>query len=243
MIGALLLTTSALALPPAADDAAGQAFTKVIERMDAVERSLRTSTFRFYQREWVNGRMSDLVVLAVKLRHPHDRFLEYVGDKHTGRKVLYRGPSWNDGDMRVDPNLPLTPNLNLDPNGRLATDGQRYTILEMSVSRTVKLVVRDAIKVRDHPSWVPQVQDLGVEMVHGEQGRCFDTVSPKDEDPSFYGSRTKLCVNEKVGLPNLLKTWNVEDGAMRLVEDYAYIGMVVNPALSDADFDPDAAGF
>jgi len=243
MLYALVFVASAHALPPADGDADGQAFTKAVERMAAVEQSLRTVSFRFYQREWVDGAMSDLVVLAVKLRQPHDRYLEYVGDKHTGRKVLYRGPDWNGGDMRVDPNLPLTPNLNLDPKGRLATDGQRHTILEMSVSRTVNLVVRDALKVRDHSSWVPKVTDLGVEMVHGEQGRCFDTVSPKDEDPSFYGSRTKICINEKVGLPNLLQTWNVEDGAMRLVEDYAYIGLVVNPKLGDADFDPDALGF
>lgn len=239
---ALLAPQVALARPPAADDADANAFREVVERMQTVSEGLRDATFTFYQREWVDGAMTPLAVMAVKVRKPNDVFLEYVGDKYKGRKVLYRGQGWNEGRLRVDPNIMLTPVLNLDPKGRMAMDGQRYTIREMSVTRTVGLIITDALKVNDHPEYEPMVQDLGNETVYGETGRCFRSELPKERDPGFYGKKVKLCASPRTGLPNLVQIWNVEDGALRMVENYAYIGLKVNPGLSDADFDPQTHG-
>ena len=61
----LLLVGSVHARAPAPDDADGQAFARVLERMHAVVTGLRDCTFTLYKQEWVDGAMGSLSVADV----------------------------------------------------------------------------------------------------------------------------------------------------------------------------------
>jgi len=231
----LFLTLATYAVPPAKDDAAANAFRDTLERMQGVVESINDLTTTFYQREWVDGEMTPETVIEVKWRRAEDLVLRYVGNEHTGRVVVWQGPEHNESQIRVNPGRFL-PTLSLAYDGALATRGQRHTIRDLPVTKLAKLIIDGAMKVNDHPVWLPAVTDLGETTVRGEASRCFDTATPKAEDPTLYAYRVKLCVSPTTGLPNTIQVWDHEDGEIRLVEDYAYIGTQTNVGLTDADF-------
>ena len=54
--------------------------------------------------------------------------------------------------------------------------------------------------------------------------------------PKTYGARTELAIDLGTGLPIRVTIW---DAAGRLYERYDYMDVVVNPRLTDIDFDPE----
>lgn len=234
----LLMLSIAFALPP--HDDASRDFLAAVERMDRAMAGSSTQTYTLYKREWVDGELTDEQTLHVKFRVPEDLVITYGGSKE-GRVILYRGAEWNDGKLRVDPG-PLLPVVSVDPKGAIAREGERYGVRESRTLHAVALISRDSHKIEAHPTWKAQVVDEGPSTVRGEAVRCFDTRSPKDEDPSLYAARTRVCFGDAHGLPVLLESWNVEDGAMRLVEHYEFVGIDLEANLSDADFDPETYG-
>lgn len=234
----LLLIPTALALPP--HDDASRAFLARVERMEAAMQASPSQTYTLYKREWVDGEFTDEQTLHMKFRQPDDVLIAYAGEKE-GRVVLYKGADWNDGELRVDPG-PLLPVVNIDKDGIVARDGERYGVLESRTLHVTTLVSRETNRVKEHPTWLPEVVDEGVSTVRGEAVHCFDTKAPKHEDPTLYASRTRVCFSEAHDLPVKIEVWNHEDGAMRRVELYEFIGVDTRAGLTDADFDPETYG-
>lgn len=242
MFTALLpLLTAASAVPPAPDDADALAFQAQMERMAAVIADMKDCTFTFRSQEYIGGSMTDWSVAEVKFRVETDVYMKFTEGPNAGRELLYRGESWNGGRMKVDPGRFL-PVLNLHPEGRLARRGNRHTIRDLPLPVLGAKVLADAVKVRDHATWTPDVVDLGSEPIGGRPARCFDSTLPKDEDPTLYAHKVRICLDEATGLPARMRIHDREDGAIRLVEAYDYEQLKVDSGLSDADFDPATYG-
>ncbi|MEZ4318297.1 MAG: DUF1571 domain-containing protein [Myxococcota bacterium] len=231
----------ALAVPPAPDDTAALAFQAGMERMAAVNAGLKGCTFTFRSQEYVDGATTDWSTADVKFRVEEDIYMSFTAGPNEGRKVLYRGPDWNGGKFRVDPGRWM-PVLSLHPDSRLARRGGRHSIRELPLTRLGAKILTDAIAVRDHPTWKPDIDDLGTQSIGGSPARCYDSRLPKSEDASLYAHRVEICLDDATGLPARLKIWDHEDGSVRLVESYEYRDLKVNPGLTDADFDPDTYG-
>jgi len=236
-----LISSSSLAVEPAVDDHAALAFRDTLERMTEAVSGLHDLKMTFYQREWVNGAFGTLKTIEVKWRREEDLVLQYVGDTHPGRVVIWRGLERDQGKIRVDPGRFL-PAMSLAFDGMLATRGNRHTIRDLPVTKLARRIIDGALAVNDHPVWKPQVVDLGPSTVRGEATHCFDTRTPKDEDPSLYAYRVKVCVNPNTALPNSVRVWDLDGGEVRLVEEYDYIGTQVNVGLTDEDFSWDTYG-
>jgi hypothetical protein len=240
----MLLTTllaSALALPPAEGDTASQGFEQALRAMNAVGEGLQDATFTLYKREWVRGSQGSLSVLDVKFRRAEDVVLTFVDGPNSGRVVLWRGPEWNGGRFRVDPGR-FIPVMSLHPDGSLAMRGNRHSIRELPPMLLIDKITKDALKVNDSPTFKPDVTALGSEDVHGEKATCWEAKLPKAEDDTFYAYKVKICVNPKTSMVNRIKVWDHEDGQVRLVEEYDYVGFIANPGLSESDFAPETYG-
>ncbi len=216
-----------------------------LERMRAAAASLKQYTYTFRRHEWVDGKQGDPQLMAVKFRKPMDIYMTWVGDAHTGRELLYR-KGWNDGKMRVHPTPgALIPSLNLDPNGKLATKGSRHGIELIDLSNVTAIILAQTDRLDKNPDLSATFTDQGKQVVNGEASHCTRIDLPKDKDPQLYGQRVDLCLSTRTGLLTRLQTWDVEDGALRKVEDYEFRDLNLSPGLTDADFDPDndAYGF
>ena len=241
MLAVALLVTSSDAVPPSEQDADALSFAQALREMHSVGQGLRDATFTMYSREWVGGSRTALTVTEVKFRAPEDAYLVFTEGPNKGRELLWRGPSWNHGKFKVDPGRFL-PVLNLSPTGSMAMRGNRHSIRELPPTILVEKIIADARRIEDSPTFAPEVQDLGVSTVRGEASHCWEAKLPKDEDPAFYAVKVRMCANPETHMPNSMRIWDVEDGALRLVEEYDYIGLRVNPGLTDEDFDPDTYG-
>ena len=80
-------------------------------------------------------------------------------------------------------------------------------------------------------------QDLGEREVLGRDAHCFQVDLPKDQEPTLYADRIELCFDDYNHLPVTLQAWNMDDTELRLVEDYTWTQVVVNPGLGDEVFD------
>jgi outer membrane lipoprotein-sorting protein len=220
-----------------ADEAAQDAFAAAIDQMAATAAATRDATYRLHQTERVGGKVVSAVI-DVKIRPP-DVFLSFP---ERSTRVLYRGPGWNDGKLMADPG-PLIPTLSLDIDGTLAMRGQRHSIRLVGFRPVVQLLVTDADRLRTRDQWTGfSVRDEGTLTERGEAARCFHTTLPRAEDPAFYADEVRVCVSARTGLPARIQAWERIDGALVLVEDYAYTDVRTNVGLADADFDPEALG-
>ena len=229
-------------LPPPAG--AGEVdFEQVIAAMQTAAAQARDATYIFHKQEYADGKQRPAERTAVKYRAPNDVYMKWLGPVHKGRELLYRSTG-NRGRLRINPGRWL-PNINLDPRGRLAMHGNRHSIFDLPFPAIVKNFTDSATLIRANPALRARIDDLGEQRRLGETGHCYHLQLPKKQEPRLYAAETELCVSLRTGLPLTIKSWDEEDGAFRLVEDYGYENVRVNVGLTDLDFDPDnpAYGF
>lgn len=226
-------TSDANTEPAGADDA-NAAFDAALVRMFAAIAAARDATFDLHQQEWV-GRLRDPVVMHVRYRAPNDLAVTW----DNGQRLLWL-PGQNGDKMRVDPG-PWLPTVSLAPDSALARRGQRHTVERMGLQPVAELFAADRDRILADPALTPTVTAAD-RALFGRAGRCFDAVMRKDLEPALYASRVEVCFDAETGLPLQMTSWDVEDGAMRMVERYGYENLQVDIGLGPEAFDPDALG-
>ncbi len=229
-----LLLAPALAAPSVeARDAYLAATDQMVQRLEAT----RAATWTFRKQEFADQARQPRYEMTLKWRSNGDTYLKYVGENHEGREVLYR-PEELPEEILVSPSS-LLPTMTFDLRGKVATDGERYTVDNLSLHRTAGNFERDGqlLAARDHRGLI--VEDLGRRRVAGEAARCFDVALPKAEVPQLYAERVEVCVADRTGVMVSVKAWDTVEGTLQLVEDYVWADLQLAAPLTDADFDPD----
>lgn len=225
----LWLIASVLAVPP-------DVVATLVTRMESAQASLRDATYIVTREEWSHGARLPVQQIAVKFRQPEDIYLSWL-DVYPGREVLYR-KDWNSGNLRVRPGG-LIPTLNLSPTGSIAMQGSRHPVWMVAMPRLIERILGVMRLLQSRPELEAAYTDLGEQRIGGSASRCFEAELPYAEEPALYAPRVRICVSLQSGLPTEFRAWADEDGALRQVERYTFSQIVVNPGLTDLDFDPD----
>jgi hypothetical protein len=210
-------------------------FDAAIARMLEAVAAARDATFDLHQQEYVDGKLQEPVVMHVAYRPRNDVYVEW----DDGQKVLWV-PAQNGGKMRVDPG-PLIPVLSLAPDSALATRGQRHTIERVGLQPVADLFAADRARIHANPALRPTVT-IASRTVYGRPATCFDATMRKDLEPKLYAARVEVCLDAQSGLALQMRSWDHEDGALRLVESYGYENLRVNVGLPSTTFDAAAQG-
>lgn len=197
---------------------------------------MRDATYLVARREWKGGKYLPYQEIAVKLRLPCDLYLRFVGESDKGMEVLYR-PGWNQGRLRANPGRYM-PNLDLDPRGSVAMRSSRQPVWMASIVRVVERILQGSDRLVANPTLDATYRILGARLVAGANCDCYEADLPKDQDPEQYARTLRLCLDSRLHLPRQVQAWDLEDGAMRLVEDYTFRDLRVDVGLTDQDFDP-----
>jgi len=226
----------AAAAEPAMDPATAS-YVAAVDHMVARVEAVDTAAWTFRKQEWADGAAQPRQVMTIKYRRQGDIYLKYVGDHNGGREVLYR-PLVLPGEILVNPSA-LLPTMTFDLDGRVATEGERYTVDNLSLHRTVARYKHDdaLLRARDRRGMV--VEDLGRRRVGGEAARCWRVQLPKDEVPALYAPLVETCVADRTGVMVSIKAWDDEGGERVVVEDYVWADLQLGVPLTDADFEPD----
>jgi hypothetical protein len=221
----LWLFSVALASPDEFHDAIG--------RMQAAVAEVDDATFVLHQREYVGGRWGEPASVRVRYRPPNTVYAEWAN----GQRMLW-DPVRGD-KMRVDP--PYLPPISLSPDSALARRGQRHTVRRMGLVPVVELFGPDIARIQANDALRPTVT-VTTPTVYGKAARCFDASMRKDLEPALYAYRVEVCLDSATWLPLRMRSWDIEDGEMRQVEEYGYEDLRVNVGLTDSDFDAEALG-
>lgn len=223
-----LVPSVALATPPAS-------MTTHIAEMAAASAEMKDATYTLQRTERIDGRQLDTETIAVRYRRPEEVWLEWA-DVYPGRKVLYRD-GWNHDKLRVRA-FSFTPLLNLSPSGVIAMRDSRHPVWMSAIPRIVERIVGVMELLEGDASLVATFTDEGESVEGGVPSHCYGGVLPYDRDARMYAPKVRFCGGLESRMPTRFSAWHVEDGALQKVEDYVFRDLVVNPGLSDGDFDP-----
>jgi hypothetical protein len=190
-------------------------------------------TARFVRQEVVAGVLRPREEALLKWKRPGRMYLRWVAGPPAGREILFV-PGRNDNRMLVsEPGL-LTrfATIVMAPDSPRVLDESRHPVTDIGIGRLIDLIVDSArraaaageLAVRDHGT-APGPDGLE---------RRLEAILPREREKGYYCYRLVLALAADTGLPvrAIVHDWND-----RVVADYAYRELRLNPALTPADFD------
>ena len=205
-------------------------FRKAVQELD-------DASVLFTRKEWLNGAYRPYQELEMKYRRDGDIYIRFVGKNNQGREVLWR-PTIDPDVMLVKPS-PILPMLKLPPDGPLSKKDSRHHIGMASFHALAERILGELDKLDKNPALSGEFADLGQKTVLERRAKCFQVDLPRAQDPSLYADRIELCFDVSTDLPVTLRAWEKSGEEFRLVEDYTWTEVRMNPGFEDDVFDPE----
>ncbi|MGC4117218.1 MAG: DUF1571 domain-containing protein [Myxococcales bacterium] len=214
-----------------------EAVAEAIARMQKAAQALKDFTATFYKKEWKGKQLPEEVITLKYRASPRSIYFKWIGDTYKGQEVLWR-KGWNNDKARAHPNSFPDITVNLPTDHWLMTRNTRHPVPNAGFDFTIAMFARDLATHKTRPECLIKAVDAGMQIVYGGPARCYEMETDKARCPEMYSRKARLCVYERLDVPAKIEVWDLEDGALRLVEDYGYGDLKLDFGLSDADFDP-----
>jgi hypothetical protein len=218
----------------APDRASGAADASALARVEAMEPAygrVVAYTARFVRQELIDGRLRPREEALLKFQRPNRFYLRWVSGPATGREMLYPAGA-GDRVLVAEPGM-LTRLFTavLHPDSPHVLKESRHPVTDIGIGRLVELIldnVRRAAAVGE-----VRIIDRGV----GGGSRpesSLELIFPLTAAGRYYAHRTVVGVDVETGLPVSATIFDWDD---RMIEDYAYRNLRLNPPLTALDFD------
>ena len=193
----------------------------------------------FYKRERIDGKLSDMNVMSMKMRNePHSIYFRFH-QPNKGREAIYVDGKNGGFVLAHDVGFTklLAGTMKLDPNGARAMEGCRHPITKAGIGKLIETV---------HDRWTAELNDQESIVLFDPKIRLgsapcllIEAIHP-ERKPHFLFHKVRLFVDEKLGLPVRFEAydWPSKPGeAPELLEEYAYDQVKLNVGLGESDFD------
>ena len=173
-------------------------------------------------------------VILLKFQRPLKVYMRWLDQASQGREALYVAGE-NDDKFLVAEKSGVAKffTARLDPRDPRLLARSRHPVTDLGIGRLLEIVAANA--KRAARAGVLQVVDHGIGEVAGRPVREFEVALPRDASQGYYGYRFRVSFDEDNRLPIRVVVYDWSD---RLVEDYTYMKLVLNPGLGPSDFDP-----
>lgn len=221
---------------------------------DRIEREVKDYTCDLVMRERIRGRLGKIYVAEMKVRcadvrqvrsgEPFSVYLHFKSPENVqGREVLYV-QNQNDGKILArnggQGNLKDV-TISMEPNSKRAMRGRHYPVTEVGISNIVRRLIEEAEQSMqiDRDRRECQVRVIENARIEGRVCRCVQVVFPvRRKGIKFHLVRIFLDSEIDFPLRYAAYSWPREKGGPpRLIEEYTFLNLEVNPGLSDSDFD------
>ena len=239
-----------------ADHPLQQALQIARQVADRIERDVGNYTCDLVMRERIRGRLGKMYLAELKVRcgdvrqdlsgEPFSVYLHFKSPENVqGREVLYV-QNQNDGKLLArnggQGNLKDV-TISMDPNSKRAMRGRHYPVTEVGISNIVHRLIEEAEQSMqiDLDRRECEVRIIENARIEGRRCRCIQVVFPvRREGIKFHLVRIFLDSENDFPLRYAAYSWPREKGGSpRLIEEYTFLNLEVNPGLSDIDFDRD----
>jgi hypothetical protein len=233
---ALILAIAGLA-PARADAAADPALLAILQAMEPAYARLVGYTARFIRQEVVDGRLRPREEALLKFQRPDRFYLRWISGPARGREMLYPN---GDGDrvLVYEPGV-LTGWFTavLEPGSQHVLKQSRHPVTDIGIGRLADIIL-DNVR-RGVGAGELQILDRGTVSDGGRQERRLELVFPRG-GARYYAHRAVVGVDITAGIPVTATIFDADD---RMVEDYAYRDLRLNPPLTALDFDAENPGY
>jgi hypothetical protein len=231
-LGVALAVALALTLPGRAVGGADAGAVAVLEAMEPAYARVSAYTARFIRQELVGDRLRPREEALLKFQRPLRFYLRWVAGPPAGREMLYPG----DADGRVlvrEPGL-LTRHFSavLEPDGAHVLRESRHPATNIGIGRLVTMILDNTRRaLRDGQL---DIVERGLSADGGRPERRLELVFPRLPEARYYAHRAVIGIDVDTQLPVAATMF---DGQGRMIEDYAYRDLRLNPPLTALDFD------
>jgi hypothetical protein len=197
-------------------------------------RELNTLTATLLKRERVGSKLQDEETISIKLREqPRGVYMKWLAGPFKGREMLYDEKGLGARRIRVREGgllgvLPVT----IAEDAAIAKRGTNHTATEVGPRHLLRLIERDYQKAapRGHIKRV----NHGIRKLDGIDVYVMESVLPRDRSLGYYCYRMMHFTDYVRSLELRSEVYNFDD---ELQESFYYKDVVVNPPLTDRDFD------
>jgi hypothetical protein len=218
---------------------------RMIEDCEARHETVRDYICTFSKRERIDGRLTPLHVMHMKVRtRPQSIYLKFR-QPAAGREAIYIAGR-NDGKVLAhDVGLGrlIAGTLSLDPTGSRAMEDCRHPITEAGIGPLL-----DTVESRWSAELDPAESRVAFrdgQLVGPRPCTLIETTHPRPR-PEFLFYQVRLFIDRDLGLPIRFEAydWPANPQASpELVEEYTYSDLKLNIGLGDADFDVSNADY
>jgi Protein of unknown function (DUF1571) len=197
-------------------------------------------TCTFYKRERITGRLSDYHIMAMKARaRPLSIYFKFQ-QPNAGREAIYVAGQHGGHILAHDVGIGklVAGTLVLDPHGSRAMEGCLHPVTDAGIGNLI-----DTVYERWNAEMKPGETQVAVHLnAHVGARACtlIESTHPQ-RNPRYLFYRAKVYIDHEHGLPIRFEAydWPRRPGAApELVEEYTYLNLLLNPGLSERDFDP-----
>ncbi len=203
-----------------------------IKQMPAAYAGVKDYTAIFTRGEVLRGKQRPEETIALKFREPLQVYMKWLSESgkdreamfvkgRDGDKVLVHEPGWISGHFTV-----LLP-----PDGPTIMGRSRHPFDDIGIGRIIELITSTFEKANQAGDL--EMRDLGSAKEDGRTLRVIEGVLPKYPAKKYYCYRAIVSIDEALKLPVAVKVFDWND---KLVEEYRYGNIKINPGLTDLDF-------
>lgn len=232
VLGVALAMTLALMLPGRAAGGADAGAVAILEAMEPAYARVSAYTARFIRQELVGNRLRPREEALLKFQRPHRFYLRWIAGPATGREMLYPGDA--QGRVLVHEPRFLTRLFTavLEPDSAHVLKESRHPVTDIGIGRLVTLILDNARRALREGHL--DIVERGVSTDAARPERRLELVFSRAPEARYYAHRAVVGVDTDTRLP---VTATIFDADGRMIEDYAYRDLRLNPPLTAVDFD------
>lgn len=208
---------------------------QLLDRAEGRYADVEDYTAILLRRERIGETLRPQETILLKFQRSFKVYMKWLDGPGKGREGLYVKGA-NKGKFLVyEPRgIRRLFTVALDPSHRRVLEESRHPITDVGIGRLLEIVGESARRAARHG--VLQLVDRGDGTVAGRPVRLVEGILPRDPNAGYYCYRVLLSLDEENSLPIRVVVYDWGD---RIVEEYEYTQLRLNPGLTDGDFDPD----
>lgn len=189
----------------------------------------------FLRREMIRGFLREQETIHLRFQRPFKVYMKWLEGPGKGREGLYVAGSNEDRFLVHEARgFRSLVTAAMEPDHPRVLQESRHPITDVGIGRLLEIIAGNAR--RGSREGVLRLLDRGPGDVAGRPVRQIEGILPRDPSQGYYCYRVLVSFDQENGLPLrvVVYDWN-----NRVVEEYTYTELRLNPGLTDQDFDPD----
>jgi hypothetical protein len=204
--------------------------------MEAAYATVRDYTARFIKHERINNQLRNPEEIQLKFREPGHIYMRWTRGSALGREILFVKGRDQDRALIHEPGF-LTSLLTIviAPDSPKVLQDSRYPITDVGLGQLIKLLAANTRRAVSRGELAAsELTPIGPSgSAPAGAGRRIELITPR-VSTDYFCHRAVVAIDSLTRLPVVVDLFNENDS---LLGSYTYLDLVLNPGLTDLDFD------